>query len=89
VNSKDPVYSRYEEPVPVRFFFYRRQHAMEFLTELRKLEVFDAEFSQTFSGGKQRWVVVTGWQVLWFGPGLADWFRKAKERWAPSEGKLA
>ena len=87
MNSKDPVYSAYEEPVPVKFYFYRRQHAAEFVAELHRLEVFDTKVIQTFTG-KERWMVVTDPETLWYGPGLADWFRKAKERWAPSEGKL-
>ncbi len=78
-EAKSPV-----ETVPVKFYFHRRPHAMEFLAELHRLEVLDAKLSQTFNGGKERWVVVTDPETLWYGPGLADWFRRAKERWKPS-----
>jgi len=88
VNSKDPAYSVHEEPVPVKFFFYRRQHAMEFLAELRQAGVSNALFGQTFSGGRERWMVTADWQVLEYGAALYRWLSEAKERWAPSEGKL-
>jgi hypothetical protein len=86
------------ETVPLKFYFWRRQHAVEFVAELNRLEEderrFSATLSQTFSGGRQTWMVVTDWQVLWYGPVLAAWFRTALERWAlkrdkPTEGKLA
>jgi len=89
VNSKDPVYSVHEEPVPVKFYFYRRQHAAEFLAQLHHLGFKEAKLSQMFNGSKAHWVVLAGWQVLWRGPMLGTWFEEAIERWAPSEGKLA
>ena len=72
------------EVVPVKFYFFRRQHAAEFVAELHRLEIFDAKFGQTFSGGRERWMVTTDWQVLWHGPVLAHWFQEAHERWKPS-----
>jgi len=89
MNSKDPVHSVHEEPVPVKFYFYRRMHAVEFAAELGYREISGVQLSQTFSGGKQTWVVIADWQVLWLGPVLADWFRRAKERWKPASDTVA
>lgn len=72
------------EVVPTKFYFFRRPHAAEFRAELRRLGI-ECTFGQTFSGGRERWMVTADWQVLWHGPVLAHWFQEAAERWKPEQ----
>ena len=68
------------EVVPVKFYFFRRAHAVEFRDKLRELGI-ECTFGQTFSGARERWLVTAGWQVLEYGSALYQWLSEAVERW--------